>query len=117
MAACLLAAMVLGGCATQKAQPPLYVWSNYEGSVNDYLRANKVSPETLLQQMEADLVRIKAGGGAVPPGFYAHLGLLYGKVGRADQFALQMEAEKKQFPESATFMDFLTRNFKKKETP
>lgn len=113
VAAALLCATVLGGCATKPAQPKLYSWGNYQGSVNDYLRADKVSPETQLQLMEADLARIKASGGAVPPGYYAHLGLLYGKLGKADQFALQMEAEKKQFPESETFMDFLTRNFKK----
>ncbi len=115
MAAVLLAATVtvLSGCATPQSQPKLYAWGNYQGSVNDYLRADKVSPETQLQQMEADLERIKLTGGSVPPGYYAHLGLLYGKLGKADQFALQIEAEKKQFPESQTFMNFLTRNFKK----
>jgi hypothetical protein len=42
------------------------------------------------------------------------MGLLYGKQGKLDQFAQQLEAEKKQFPESETFVDFLLRNFKKK---
>ena len=63
--------------------------------------------------MEEDLKKIKAGGGVVPPGFNAHLGLLYGKQGRLDKFAQQVSAEKKQYPESVAFMDFLLRNFKK----
>ena len=113
VAAAWLCVTLLAGCASQPTQPKLYAWGNYQGSVHDYLRADKVSPETQLQQMEADLARIRAAGGSVPPGFYAHLGLLYGKLGKADQFALQIAAEKKQFPESETFMDFLTRNFKK----
>ena len=50
---------------------------------------------------------------SVPPGYHAHLGLLYGKQGKPDQFMAQMQTEKKLFPESETYVDFLLRNFKK----
>ena len=104
---------LLGGCATQ--QPALYQWEGYQSHVDSHFRGDKLSPDAQTQLMEADLQKIKATGGAVPPGFQAHLGLLYGQQGKLDQFAQQMLAEKKQFPESETFMDFLLRNFKKNE--
>jgi hypothetical protein len=109
--AALLACALLGGCATK--QPSLYQWEGYQGNVDAYFRTDKLSTDAQTQHMEEDLQKIKASGGQVPPGYYAHMGLLYGQQGKLDQFAAQMQAEKKQFPESETFMDFLLRNFKK----
>lgn len=112
----VLAAVIggLGGCATRTHQASLYQWEGYQGNVDAYYRGGeKLSPEAQTQLMEADLQKIKAKGGAAPPGFNAHLALLYGQQGRPDQFAEKVAAEKQQFPESGTFMDFLTRNFKK----
>jgi hypothetical protein len=108
----LLCALGLGACAGPQ-EPKLYAWAGYQSHVYDYLRADKVSPQAQLQKMEADLEKIKAQGGQVPPGFHAHLALLNGKVGKTDAFVEHIEAEKKQFPESETFMNFLTRNLKK----
>lgn len=102
---------VLGGCATKQA--PLYQWQGYEKNVDAYFRSDKLSPQAQTQQMEDGLKKIQDSGAAVPPGYNAHLGLLYGQQGNLDLFAQQMLTEKKQFPESAAFMDFLLRNFKK----
>lgn len=110
-AAILLVCATLGGCAATQ-QPALYQWQGYQSNVDAYFRADKLSPDAQTQQMEEDLQKIKVSGGAVPPGYYAHLGLLYGQQGKLDQFAQQMQAEKKQYPESEAFMDFLLRNFK-----
>lgn len=110
----VLASVALGGCATKRTS--LYQWQGYQGNVDAYFRADKLSPDEQVQRMEEDLQKIRASGGAVPPGYYAHLGLLYGKQGKLDQFAQQMQAEKAQYPESGTFMDFLLRNFKPKDT-
>lgn len=107
----LLLSVVLGGCATKSTS--LYQWQGYQNNVDAYFRADKLSPDAQTQLMESDLQKIQVSGGAVPPGYYAHLGLLYGQQGKLDQFAQQMQAEKKQYPESETFMDFLLRNFKK----
>jgi hypothetical protein len=109
----LLITAVLGGCANTNRPPALYQWQGYQNNVDAYFRTDKISLDTQTQLMEEDLKKIQAGGGAVPPGYYAHLGLLYGQQGKPDQFAQQMEAEKKQYPESVPFMDFLLRNFKK----
>jgi hypothetical protein len=111
MAIVLLASSVLGGCASK--QPTLYQWEGYQNNVDAYFRTDKSNPVEQTQLMEEDLKKIQAGGGAVPPGFHAHLGLLYGKQGRLDKFAQEVSAEKKQYPESVAFMDFLLRNFKK----
>ena len=73
----------------------------------------RLSPDAQAQAMEQDLQKIKASGLAVPPGYHAHLGLLYGQQGDLDKFAQQVEQEKSKFPESQTFMDFLMRKFKK----
>ncbi len=107
----VLLSVYLTGCATKNSS--LYQWENYQSNVDAHFRGDKLSPDAQAQLMEADLLKIRANGGQVPPGFQAHLGLLYGQQGRLDQFAQQMQAEKAQFPESGTFMDFLLRNFKK----
>lgn len=113
-AACfLLITVVLGGCANTNRPPTLYQWQGYQSNVDAYFRTDKLNMDVQTQLMEEDLKKIQADGGAVPPGYYAHLGLLYGQQGKVDQFAQQMQAEKKQYPESEAFMDFLLRNFKK----
>lgn len=46
----------------------------------------------------------------MPPGFRAHLGMLYLKMGDGDKGVEQLQSEKVAFPESTPFMDFLMRN-------
>ncbi|MCX7238898.1 MAG: DUF4810 domain-containing protein [Burkholderiales bacterium] len=112
IAAVTLAACAgLSGCANRPTT--LYQWQGYQTNVDAYFRSDKLSPDAQTQVMEEDLKKIKASGGAVPPGYYAHLGLLYGQQGNLDRFAEHVQAEKRQYAESETFMDFLLRNFKK----
>jgi len=107
----LVACACLSGCATKRTS--LYQWGGYQKNVDAYFSADKLSADAQTQLMEEDLKKIKASGGAVPPGFYAHLGLLHGQQGNLDRFAENVQAERNEFPESQTFMDFLLRNFKK----
>lgn len=106
-----LAAAVLTGCAT----PPktLYQWEGYQPQVYQYLKGE--SPEQQIAAMEKDLQTISAKGNNVPPGFHAHLGMLYSVAGKPDQVVTQFEDEKKLFPESAAYMDFLLGKMKKGE--
>jgi hypothetical protein len=106
-----LAAAVLTGCAT----PPktLYQWEGYQPQVYQYLKGE--SPEQQIAAMEKDLQAISAKGNNVPPGFHAHLGMLYSVAGKPDQVVTQFEDEKKLFPESAAYMDFLLGKMKKGE--
>ena len=68
------------------------------------------SKEAQAQALEADLEKIRAKNGAVPPGYHAQLGLLYSSIGKDDQMVREFETEKALFPESATYMDFLLNN-------
>lgn len=107
----LTLALVLGGCANQ-APPPLYGWNAYEKNLDTYFRGDKASLDTQAKLMEDDLQKIRAAGRAAPPGYQAHMGLLYGKQGDMVRFQQHLEAEKSQFPESETFVQFLLRKFK-----
>lgn len=113
VAVMLLVCVTFVGCATKP--PTLYQWEGYQSNIDAHFRTDKLSPDAQIQLMEADLQKIRASGTVVPPGYQAHLGLLYGQQGNLDKFAQQVQAERKQFPESETFMDFLLRNFKKNE--
>ena len=111
--ALLALALSLGGCAN-KAAPPLYGWHGFEKNLDTYFRQDRESPDTQAKRMEDDLQKIRAAGQATPPGFMAHLGLLYGKQGDLARFQQHLEAEKQQFPESQAFVDFLLRQYKPK---
>ncbi|MGQ5524275.1 DUF4810 domain-containing protein [Chitinimonas sp. PSY-7] len=106
-----LGAVMLGGCATPSR--PLYNWGSYQQQVYESLKDSGSSPEQQISALERDMQKAQAKGEALPPGFHAHLAMLYAKVGKSDQVRQQLEAEKAQFPESTTFMDFLLRKFKK----
>ena len=57
-------------------------------------------------------LKIRSTGKAVPPGYHAHLGLLYLSMGKDDQMVQEFRTEKALFPESASYMDFLLKNAK-----
>lgn len=103
--------LALAGCANQ-APPPLYGWHGFEKNLDTYFRGDRESLDTQAKRMEDDLQKIRAAGQATPPGYQAHLGLLHGKQGDMIRFQQHLQAEKTQFPESETFVDFLLRNFK-----
>ncbi|NBW50016.1 MAG: DUF4810 domain-containing protein [Betaproteobacteria bacterium] len=111
VAAAAALGLALSGCATKPAT--LYQWQAYQAHLDQYFRADNQNLDAQVQSMETDLQKIRVSGGAVPPGYHAHLGLLYGKQGKPDQFMVQMQTEKKLFPESEIYVDFLLRNFRK----
>lgn len=111
--ALLATLLALTGCAN-KAPPPLYGWNGYEKNLDTYFRGDRESLDTQVKQMENNHQKIRIAGQATPPGFQAHLGLLHGKQGDLARFQQYLEAEKEQFPESETFVNFLLRKFKTK---
>lgn len=95
-------ALLFSGCATTTQ---LYNWGNYQDQV--YARfAGNTNPEQQINEMEKTLQTNK-GSRPAPPGFHAHLGLLYGEAGRIDEMREQFLIEKQLYPEATTFMDFL----------
>ncbi|WP_036074862.1 DUF4810 domain-containing protein [Limnohabitans sp. Rim47] len=103
--------LALTGCAN-KATPTLYGWNSYEKNLDTYFRNDSESLDTQAKFMEDDLQKMRAADKAIPPGYQAHMGLLYGKQGDLARFQQHLQAEKTQFPESETFVDFLLRKFK-----
>jgi len=110
--ALLAVALTLGGCATNTA---LYNWGPYENQVYSHFKNESPEEQILILEKHAQETRDK--GRQLPPGFRAHLGLLYAKVGREGDFVVALEQEKAAFPESAVYIDNLLANTKaKRET-
>jgi len=106
----LAVALALAACSS----PPktLYAWDGYNDAVYSYLK-NEASPEEQVLAFEKGIQTANAKGLTVPPGYYAHLGLVYLKTGRTEQAINAWEHEKSLFPESQTYIDFLLRNMQK----
>ncbi|CAG9181637.1 DUF4810 domain-containing protein [Cupriavidus respiraculi] len=99
---------LLVGCANQAT---LYQWEGYQPQVYQYFKGEP--KEAQIQVLEADLEKIKASGKLPPPGYHAHLGLLYADLGKDDEMVREFQTEKRLFPESGTYVDFLLRNVKR----
>jgi len=101
----LALAAALVGCATPPQ--PLYQWGNFTGFTYDSLRGEGKSPAEQIDLMIAHSQKVTQAGQKVPPGFHAHLALLYLKVGRNEAAQAHFEAERREFPESAGYIDSL----------
>lgn len=99
---------VLSACVQQPK--PMYSWQSYQGSVYAYLKDDGGDYATQTLAMEKNIETARAANAELPPGFRAHLGMLYMKMGDGDKGVEQMQGEKAAFPEAAPFMDFLLRN-------
>lgn len=106
----LAACTLLGACASQPQT--MYQWEGYQPHVYRYLRGDQASDKQIAE-MEADLEKIRAKGNTPPPGYYAHLGMLYASIGNNDKMAQNFQAEEKRFPESAPYLNYLLSNQKK----
>lgn len=104
-------ALLLTGCATSTT-PPLYQWNGYQPQVYQYFKG-KASPQEQIDALEKALQEIRGKGNKTPPGFHAHLGMLYASVGDDQRAEQELQAESQLFPESTAYMDFL---MKKKKT-
>ena len=105
----LLAAIAVGGvlAGCTPAQPRLYYWEGFQGQLYEYFRADKTTSEEQLRVLAAQVEKARGRNAALPPGFRAHLAMLYLRLGREGEAKRELEAEKVNFPESAPYMDFL----------
>jgi hypothetical protein len=108
---CLISAIGLTGCAGPQ---PLYAWNGYQTQVYAHFKAQGNGPEEQIIALEEGAQKAAAKGAKLPPGYHAHLGLLYLNTGRTDQAVAALNQEKAQFPESTKYIDFLLNNMKKK---
>lgn len=100
---------LLSACAHQ---PTMYSWDSYQPAVYAYLQGDN-DPAAQTLAMEKNIETARARNTALPPGFHAHLGLLYLQQGQDARAVEQIQSEKTAFPESAAFMDFLLRQTNK----
>ena len=105
-------ALLLCGYAGPQ-QKSLYGWDNYQDQLYDHFKTDGNGKEQQIAALEENLQKIRSRGEAVPPGYHAHLGLLYAAIGKEDQLVQELQTEKSLFPESTPYMDFLMRNYKK----
>ena len=102
---------LLGACAQQPKS--MYSWQSYQPSVYAYLKDDGADYAAQSLAMEKNIETARASNAQLPPGFRAHLGMLYLKLGDGAKGLEQLEGEKAAFPESKPFMDFLLRNASK----
>ncbi|ENO87416.1 DUF4810 domain-containing protein [Thauera linaloolentis] len=114
LAAALPAAglLLLAGCAS--GPQPLYYWGEYQPALYGHFTKEQGAQEQIAA-LEAGLEKARAKSLAVPPGYHAHLGILYAGSEQPDQMLRHFEAEKTLYPESAAYMDFLMRKARQPE--
>ena len=95
----------VAGCA--QAPKQLYYWDGFQGQLYEYFKGESSGPEDQLRILDQQAQKAQAGGAALPPGFRAHLAMIYLRLGRYGEAKQALEAEKASFPESARYMDFL----------
>lgn len=111
IAAAFAGVLSLGGCMSEPQT--LYYWGDYQGQVYDYLQhpdAGEVTSQ--VQVLEKDYQKALASNKALPPGYHAHLGMLYYAQGQVDKAVEQFQLEKTAFPESTVLMDRMLAKFK-----
>ncbi|MFT3760461.1 DUF4810 domain-containing protein [Thauera sp.] len=115
LAAALPAASVLllAGCASS-THHPLYYWGEYQPALYGHFTKEQ-GPQEQIAALEAGLEKARAKSLPVPPGYHAHLGILYAESQQPDQMLRHFEAEKSLYPESTAYMDFLMRKATKSE--
>jgi len=107
----LAACLFMVGCV--QAPPSLYQWESFEDQMYEYYKGG--STEKQIDELEQDLQKIYAANRAVPPGYHAHLGLLYLQTGNDSKAMENLAAERSKFPESASYIDFLLKKNKSGE--
>lgn len=100
------AAMLLSGCADDSPRQ-LYYWDGaYTSSVYEYL-TEEGEAGAQIAALEESLQKAYQRAAKVPPGLYAHLGLLYLSQGNGAKFKAYVEKEAELYPESRDYAMFL----------
>ncbi|AQT61957.1 MULTISPECIES: DUF4810 domain-containing protein [Cellvibrio] len=110
----LVLALCLTGCVNNQTT---YHWGNYEQVVYDmYKNPGEATADQQLTKLRQDVEIAASKGKPVPPGVFAHMGMLYASMGNSEQAKLSLNEELAHYPESAIFVDgLLTRLEKGKE--
>ena len=100
-----LIAFLLVGCGSSRQN--IYYWDGeYQNSVYEYLN-EEGSLNKQISNLQNSLLRIKLSNKKIPPGFYAHLGLLHNANGDMAVAKECFQKEAELFPQSTQYMQFL----------
>lgn len=108
----MLFSLILIGCSSDKKT--IYYWGDYQDSLYKTLKATNTSPSEQIITLEKIATTASAKNQSVPPGLYANLGLLYVQEGKFPEAKANFDKEKALYPESASYMTFLTDNMEGK---
>lgn len=97
-------AALLSACAT--APDPLYYWGDYQSQVYGHLTGQK-GPTEQITRLEAGIEKARSVGKPLPPGYFAHLAVLYAEQADTAQMLKYFETERQAYPEGAAYIDFL----------
>jgi hypothetical protein len=85
------------------------MWESFPRQQYSVLLREGANPEEQIRTLEAQAEKARAASAALPPGFRAHLGMLYLGTGNPQRAKDLWQAEKSAFPESSPYMDRLLR--------
>lgn len=104
-------AVLLSACDPGTKKPTLdYHWGAYEGLVYDmYANPGEATPVIQVDMLAAQIEQTRSRGEPVPPGVHAHLGYMHYISGNIDAALIEFDEERVTYPESATFIDGITR--------
>lgn len=105
VAAALAVGALLAGCV--QAPKSMYQWDKFQPQLYQHFKGDGSGPAEQLLVLEEQAQKAQAEGRPLPPGFRAHLAMIYLRLGQQEQARVQLESEKASFPESAHYMDFL----------
>ncbi|ABC29901.1 uncharacterized protein conserved in bacteria [Hahella chejuensis KCTC 2396] len=107
-----LALAILAGCANQPRG--LYYWGSYQDVLLDmYTKPGEADNNTQIEKLTVTIEQANNHGQQVPPGLYAHLGMIYASAGEPGLAVEAFNQEKALYPESATFIDGILERAKK----
>lgn len=94
---------LLSGC---ESTPHKYHWGHYENLIyKSYVAPDEATADIQIEKLNEDIDVAKAKGKHVPPGLYAHLGVIYASQGNNALALAAFNHEKSLFPESVTLID------------
>lgn len=99
-----LVTLAITGCSVTPNQQ--YYWGEYEKLIYDsYHKPGLATPELQIKKITQDIERAKSSRKKIPPGLYAHLGMMYASQGNRPLAMAAFDEEKTLFPESSILID------------
>lgn len=104
-------AALVSGCDPGPGKPTLdYHWGVYDDLIYDmYAKPGEATPAVQIEKLAAQIEQTKSRGEPVPPGVHAHLGYMQYLSGNVDAALIEFDEERAAYPESATFINGMTR--------